>query len=487
MSKKTKESPLADKTEKVRYLTFGKGLMYGIGILGVQMFIGMLNSYQSQFYTSVLSANLMTCAVIILVAKIISSCSDPIIGSLIDRSHFKGGKMRPFIAMSILPFAVLTTLMFVKINFTNSVLMYVYITVTSVLWNISMSFADIPSQGLLALLSPDSDEKNMAAGISNTAKSIGIAAPTVIVPIVCMLTKSAVITEKEYLISAAVVSVLGALCTLLMLKTSKEVVKSEPHDASFKAMFTELKNNKNLLMAALVYILGFARNMGMNIAIQASAVTMHDISLKIGSLAINLAGENLSVIFGIGSGIFAGISIIVAPVINQKLGTKKTYYLFGIYGVLDCVITWVLYAFGPSLFRSMLAVIIENAFNGLMFGTHGFTPLVMVSDSCDYTEMKTGKRNEGIQYAVLSLAVKLANALSVAVGVFIVGASGYVGTMTFSQITPHTQNIVMAAYWLVPGISVGLSMIPMIFYNIDGDVKEQVKAFIASKDMKDKN
>ena len=59
--------------------------------------------------------------------------------------------------------------------------------------------------------------------------------------------------------------------------------------------------------------------------------------------------------------------------------------------------------------------------------------------------------------------------------------------MTFSQITPHTQNIVMAAYWLVPGISVGLSMIPMIFYNIDGDVKEQVKAFIASKDMKDKN
>ena len=84
-------------------LPFGKALIYGIGIFGIQFFIGYINSYQSQFYTSILRADLTICAIIILVAKLISSFADPVIGNIIDRSHFKSGKMKPFVAMSALP------------------------------------------------------------------------------------------------------------------------------------------------------------------------------------------------------------------------------------------------------------------------------------------------------------------------------------------------------------------------------------------------
>ena len=38
------EAPAAKKT-----LTFGKMAAYGIGIFGIQMCIGMMNTYQSQF------------------------------------------------------------------------------------------------------------------------------------------------------------------------------------------------------------------------------------------------------------------------------------------------------------------------------------------------------------------------------------------------------------------------------------------------------
>ena len=54
---------------KKRILTLGGALMYGLMIFGVQMIIGMLNSYQSQFYTSVFSADLTVCAVIILATR----------------------------------------------------------------------------------------------------------------------------------------------------------------------------------------------------------------------------------------------------------------------------------------------------------------------------------------------------------------------------------------------------------------------------------
>ena len=99
---------MAKKTDKT--LPFGKAIVYGLGIFGIQFFIGYINSYQSQFYTSVLGADLMICAIIILVAKLISSFADPIIGNIIDRSHFKNGKMKPFVAMSALPLAIFTTL-----------------------------------------------------------------------------------------------------------------------------------------------------------------------------------------------------------------------------------------------------------------------------------------------------------------------------------------------------------------------------------------
>lgn len=472
--------------QKKKILTFKAALFYGLGIFGIQMLIGMLNSYQSQFYTSILGAELTKCAVIILAAKVISSFSDPIIGSIIDRSSFKSGKMRPYVAMSILPFAILTTLMFINIPFPNDILRYGYITLTSILWNIAMSFADIPSQGMLALLSPDSDEKSMAAGISNTMKSIAVAAPTVIIPVVCVLTGSATIGAKEYLITAAIISVLSIILVGLMLKTSKEVVESKPEDSSFKAMFTELKNNRMLLLTFLVYILGFGRNIAMNIQIQASAVLVHEVTIPIGS-GITLAGENLSTLLGIGSGITSMISIAIAPVVNKKLGTKKTYLAFGIYGAVVSVLCFGLYVFAGEIFRTIPALVIMNFFIGFMFGTHGYTPMIMLSDTVDYTEMKTGRRSEGVQYAVLSLGVKLANAFSVAVGVFVVGLSGYVGTMTYADVTPHMQNVVISAYWLIPGICTLLSCIPVLFYKIDGALKEEVKAFMASKELKTAN
>lgn len=464
-----------------RVLTFGNAIMYGLGIFGVQFFIGYMNGYQSQFYTSILGANLTICAVIILAGKIISSIADPIIGNIIDNSHFKSGKMKPFIKMSALPLAIITTLMFVKLPFNNEIVMYGYITLTTILWNIAMTFADIPSQGLLALLSPHSSEKSMAAGISNTMKSISLAAPGVIVPLACILTGSAEITEKEYFITALIIDVIGLLLYLFMIKGSKEVVKSPPQHMSFKDMFLELKNNKMLMIVFMIYILGFGRNMAMGIGVQTAAVLFDTVEINLGSIHFALAGENLPILLGAACSIPSMISIVFAPMINSKLGEKKTYMVFGIYGTVISVAAYLLFTFAGGIFRSFWAIMIYQFMIGFMFGTHGYSPMVMLSDTVDYQEMKTGKRTEGIQYAVLSLGIKLSNALSVAVGIFIVGLSGYSGSMTYAEVTPSMQNTVLVAYWLIPGICVALSCIPVLFYKINDSVKAEIVEFKKSK------
>ncbi len=470
---------MAKKTDKT--LTFGKAVVYGLGIFGIQFFIGYINSYQSQFYTSVLGADLMICAIIILVAKLISSFADPIIGNIIDRSHFKSGKMKPFVAMSALPLAIFTTLIFVKINFTSNALMYVYITITTIIWNVAMSFADIPSQGMLALITPSAEERNTAAGISNFMKTIGLAAPGLVIPIICVFTKSDVITEKEYLITAVFIDIVGLLCYLALIKGSKEVVKSAPSKMSFKAMFVEMKSNRNLVMVFLLLMLGFGRNMGMSVGVQAASVLFD----KIEFAGITLSGENLPIILGIGSTIGSVVSIVTVPIINAKLGVKKTYFIFGIYGFAVSTISYVLYVIGgPSgVFRSLIAAVLYQFFIGFMFGTHGFTPMVMLAETVDYQEMRTGKRTEGTQYAVFSLGVKVSNAFSVAVAIFLVGLCGYQAhdAYAYGLAHPVVPNTILAAQWLIPGICTLLSCIPVYFYTINKKEQKEIEAFMKQK------
>lgn len=472
------------KEKKKGILSLKSAVIYGLGIFGMQLFIGYINTYQSQFYTSIFGANLMIIAVIILAAKIISALADPFIGNLIDRCNFKSGKMKPFILFSSVPFAVLTTVMFVDIPFKSEAGMYVYVTFTTVLWNIVMSFADIPSQGMLALLSPDAEERNVAAGITNTLKSIALGAPSVVVPVICVLTKSpdGAITSKEYLITAILLGVLGLGLYLLIYFCNKEVVPSVSAKMSLKEMFGELKQNKMLFIVFLTFMLGFGRNMAMGIGVQAAAVLLKDgIDISIGSFRYQAAGENLPWLIGLTSGISAMVSIVVTPIINKKWGEKKTFIVFAIYGFAISLISYILYVTGVNALRSLVAILIYQLFMGLSFGPNGYLPMVMVSDIVDYREWQTGKRTEGTQFAVLSLSNKISNALSVAVGIFIVGASQYYGGINPSLITNKMQNIVFAAYIFIPGICMILSMIPMFFYKIDFATKNEMHAFLAEK------
>ncbi|MGN1097249.1 MAG: MFS transporter, partial [Christensenellales bacterium] len=151
---------------------------------------------------------------------------------------------------------------------------------------------------------------------------------------------------------------------------------------------------------------------------------------------------------------------------------KKTFIVFAIYGFAMTTISFILYLTGVEAFRTLWAILVYQFLVGFSFGPNGYLPMVMVSDIVDYREWQTGVRTEGTQFAVLSLSNKISNALSVAVGIFIVGAAGYQGGMFGSQISDKMQNIVFAAYLFIPGLCMLLSMIPMFWYKIDAKTKE---------------
>ena len=70
-------------------------LGYSLGLFGFQAIVGLLNSYQAEFYGSVMGANLAAVGIIILVAKVVSAIFDPIVGNKIEGTNGKLGKFKP--------------------------------------------------------------------------------------------------------------------------------------------------------------------------------------------------------------------------------------------------------------------------------------------------------------------------------------------------------------------------------------------------------
>lgn len=473
--------------------------IYALGVMGINLAIGLVNSYQAEFFNKMLGANLMIFAAILLASKFISIIADFVIGNLIDRANFKSGKMRPWILISAFPLAVLTMFTFIFTDFKNAAGMYVYITFMTILWNVSMTLADIPSQGMLALLSHDGDAKNNAAGIANTLKSIALACPGVIVTVVAMLTKCDIIGKTEYLITAGIMCGLGLVFQLLMYFKCKEEVKTRTNSAmSFKDMFSELKGNKQILILFLTFILGFGRNIGLGIAVQSTYILVRDgvdMSNILGGIFGNgvLYGDGISWAIGITSAISSMVTIVLNPVINKKLGEKKYFIIAGFYGFFVSVICVIMYCCGTPALRSFWAILVYQFFLGFAYGPNGFLPMVMTSDIVDYQEWKTGKRTEGTQFAILSMSNKLSNALSVSIGIFLIGAIGfsastaseiYNGTSaTYTAIdqyvTDGMQNKAWIIYFLIPGLCMLASSLVMFFYKIDEKTKKQMREDLA--------
>lgn len=471
----------------------GNMWLYALGLMGINFAIGLVNSYQAEFFNKILKADLIAIAVIILVAKFVSIVADFVIGNLIDRANFKAGKMRPWILMSAFPLAVFTTLSFTFIPFSDSAGgtagKYIFITVIMILWNISMTMADIPVSGTLSLVTDNANDTNNAAGMANTLRSISLACPGVFIMIIGLLMKdNNGVSWQTYLVTASIMSVLGLVFQLLMYFKGKEQYQAtQSSGMSFKEMFSELKNNKMIMILFLTFMLGFGRNIGLGIAVQASCILIRDgIDLSFVGMGV-LTGDQCSWAIGLTSAISSMVTIVLNPVINKKLGEKKYFIIAGFYGFAVSLIAFIMYVCGGNALRSIWAIFIYQFFLGFSFGPNGYLPMVMTADIVDYQEWKTGKRTEGTQFAILSMSNKLSNALSVSLGLLFIGAIGYSSEKYFATpageistyVTDAMQNKAWAIYFLLPGLCMLASSLVMFFYKIDAKTKKIMREELA--------
>jgi len=467
---------------KQKHLKFKEILAYSLGLFGFQAIVGLQFTYQAEFSGSILGANVIVVAILLLVAKIVSAAADPIVGNFVDRSKSKLGKFKSMIVYSLLPLLVATALLFVNVPFKGAML-YIWIFIVSLIWAIAMTMGDVPSQGIAAALTPNPTERTNVVSISNTAKQIGFSACAVIVPIVCLIVPggSKVIVSKgeqdapmistEFLFVGILTAIFGcALFALIPLINKERVTNASSETVGFKEMFAALKANKPFMLVIISYFLGFGRQMAMGIQVQAATII--------------LGSQNLVVVLGIVTAVGSMISMAICPFLIKKLNEKKTYIILSVYGFAASIFSFVIGHFWFANPQNMALTILFYAslfLIGLQFGAVTLMPMIMTADCVDAYEYETGKRMEGACYAILTLTIKVCLALGMAVGLVFVGASGYYDALKISDFSGCNKDVIFFAYTALPGILALLSVIPILKYDIVGDKKAKISSELASR------
>ena len=131
------------------------------------------------------------------------------------------------------------------------------------------------------------------------------------------------------------------------------------------------------------------------------------------------------------------------------------------------------------LFSVRTSPILFYGISGLtQFFFSGFNTAIyaIIPDCVEYGEWKTGLRNDGFQYAFVSLGNKIGMALGTSLLALVLGAAGYVANQqqneTVIAVMKHSFTTIPGVFWVVTGIVLFFYRLNKKRYNeIVGEIK----------------
>ncbi|OOM74075.1 glucuronide carrier protein [Clostridium puniceum] len=450
-SKKSKSK--ANSNEKP--LSFGSIFAYGSGNFASQLSWTMVSTYLILFYTNVAGIAAGAVALIMLIVKVWDAIFDPILGGIMERTHTRWGRFRPYILFGA-PFLVLfTVLTFSSPNFSpNGKIIYAFITY--LLLSICYSVVNVPYVSLPGVMSRNGNEINRLYAGQLIGMTTGMIALNMFtLPLVNYFGNG--VEAAGYQKTATIFALVALPIFFFVFKTSREVVTVKKENAvpAKEAMKLIVKNKP--LMATTVYtivsMIGMFGRLG---------VAVFYYMFVVGRFELITLFMMMQMIVGT-------IVMPFTPAIIRKIGKKNTAIL----AMALQTIAMVMIFFGDP--TNIPFLIISHIVYGLGY-IAGPCGSGMTVDSIDYGEWKYGGRADGTAFAVQVLGQKIASAVGASLGIFIIGLFGFVAGQ---PVTPEIAKGINISVNLVPAACFLLSIIPLLFYNLPESKVEEIREELA--------
>lgn len=448
--------------EEKKYLKFGDYASYSLANFCQSILFGLVQGYLFIFYTSVLMIHPAIVGTAFLIVKIWDGVNDPIMGTIIDRTRTKWGKMRPYLIFGAIPFSLVTISLFIPWNLSDG-FKIVYMFVTFLTWEAFSTVVDVPMAGISAIVSTNTNERTKIISVGRIAGSAGGEIATVLVAVAFLLTKSAAVVYIGTVIVAGIVAPVFVISGGLKMK---EVIPPSIEKPKIKDAFIYLYKNKPLLLLISGHFLSFFRNI-------VSASVVYFVSYV-------YLQPSLQIFFALPGSLSSLAGMILSPYLKRRFEAKTLYIAATIFHSVWLVIMFIVGQFTMNVY--ILAAILCIAMTPV--GILNVIPSLMLTDTIDYMEWKTGQRQEGISFSLMSLRGKIASGFKDFTMSMILVAIGFSATGTGVLIpdrtdmymqTDATQVGLFAMMTLIPALTNLVSIIPFLFYKLSGSRLKSIR------------
>ncbi|MBQ2842238.1 MAG: MFS transporter [Clostridia bacterium] len=460
----------------MKKIGLGEKLGYGVGAVGLDLSYGMFYSYLSIYLTNALGISPAFLLIITPLARIWDGINDPMMGMLVDKTHTKMGKYRPWILTGALLNAVVLCLLFNNPGFElGSAGLYVYAAVLYVFWGMTNTLADIPFWSMVPSFASEEKDRNLVSTIARAFSGLGQGIISIFTPMAVAFfggvagSKLDAMTSDtlskgfgKWSVIMACGLVIFALISVLSTKERRIVVNKEKF--SFKAAINVIKSNDQLLVFMLFAMIS---NAGFYMT---SGISSYYFTSVLGDLTLqskfNLMGTVGSV-----------LSILVVPVCSKFMNNRSIYKLsLGMAAAGYIGMAVMGYAFSGNVTALGIFYILTSLGTGSMF----VNQTVMLADCVDYGEYKTGSRNQSLTFSMKGFLQKMAYTVQAIIMYATFTVTGYDGEALVQ--TAQAKSAISFLMFIVPPVMIIASLI--IFtkkYKIFGNFKQEVLNAVSEK------
>ena len=396
--------------------------MFALGTLGRDFLYNFFNGYLLSFcvFTKTLNdAQFSAITAIIVAARIFDAFNDPVMGGIIDNTRTKWGKYKPWqLIGSVLTAGVIIALFSIPAQGWGFIGL---LAAMYFMFSITYTMNDISYWGMMPTLTSNPHDRDKLMTVTQISVSIGGGLAGIVVPTLAMgdspLGGSASNAFAIMSIFAGVIMCLFQLFTIFGVKEKplpKQLMKTPP--MKIKDMFKVLFKNDQLMWCALVLLLF---SVGTNV-----------VGGGLGMMYIyfdNAYNGTLWMVFGVGFAISSTVFTLFYPGLAKKYGRNKLFYSCGIAIIAGYAIMMIfgltvpkieLFTLSIPFLNWNLTITLRYLLMFLAYAVAGWggglymIMVINITNTVEYNEFKTGKRDEGLIFALRPFTSKLASALS---------------------------------------------------------------------------
>lgn len=432
-------------------LSFLERFAYGIGDYAGNLVYSAITAFLLVYYTNVIGASAAAAASIIATSKFLDGISDLVMGYIVDHTHSKWGKARPWIARLSIPLAVCTVLMFsVPSGFAGKAqIAYMFLTYNLVS-TIFYTGINVPYATMQGLMTLNQYERGLLGNFRNLLATAGtMTINTVVLKMTGFFGGGDAYTQKGWTLTFVVLMIVFVVLNMFMFFVCKERVvqqgsEDKKENVSFaKGLLGLIRNKYWVLLVISVFSMYFMMSCFFGSALYFTKYNMGDD----GQYAMV---SNLLFLAQI-------ITLFITPFIMKKMSKR---YLF----MTGMVIATVGFALS-GLTTSYSLICLASVIKGIGFGCGGATMFGCLQDAITYGEWYNGYGTAGMGNAASSFCMKVGSGVGTAALGWILQAGGFDAALEV-QSASSLAAINFAFAW-VPVITSIICVICMALFNLD--------------------